>query len=339
MGLDMNNYIFAGRETPELVDMLNNNKALALVRELNFKYKLAVVGVVEQPIMQLGIKADQNRGFIVGLGEGNMAGIPIGIAYVSTTTEFNEDHNLVTKTEYAYQSEYISKMRASSQEDRSTYKSIKLASLLGTIKRQEAIPSPEIIFRRISGGIHSGIDMATSELRNGRSSKHIEMTGDQFHAMLKTVVNGDALPLNLIDICKIELDKLNTIDKNVSHANSEIDRMFGKSFYALGANKYREKGGEAHSDLVLAVCKYTDDRVEILKPIKHLKSLADVPELIPVMTMLKVSIEDKQKELINDCIPLVAAFFEELDMAVDYNRYPTMYEYIWAITPCGEDVT
>jgi hypothetical protein len=157
--------------------------------------------------------------------------------------------------------------------------------------------------------------------------------------MLKTVINGDPLPLNLIDICKIELDKLNTIDKNVSHANGEVNRMFGKSFYALGANKYRATGGEARSDLVLAVCKYTDDRVEILKPIKHLKSLADVPELIPVMTMLKVSIEDKQKELISDCIPLVAAFFEELDMAVDYNRYPTMYEYVWAITPCGEDVT
>jgi len=329
----MNNYIFAGKETPELVDALNNNKALALVRELNFKYKLAVVGVVE------GIKADQNTGFIVSLGEGNMAGIPIGVAYIHVTAQYDKDHNLVTTHEYAYQSEYISKMRASSADDRSTYKSIKLASLLGTIKRQESIPSPEIIFRRISGGIHGGIDMAKSELRNGRSSKHIEMTGDQFHAMLKTVVNGDALPLNLIDICKIELDKLNTIDKNVSHANSEIDRMFGKSFYALGANKYKATGGEAHSDLVLAVCKYTDDRVEILKPIKHLKLLADVPELIPVMTMLKVSIEDKQKELINDCIPLVAAFFEELDMAVDYNRYPTMYEYVWAITPCGGGVT
>ena len=335
MGLDMNNYIFAGKETPELVDALNNNKALALVRELNFKYKLMVVGFVE------GIKADQNRGFIVSLGEGNMAGIPIGIAYVSTTTEYDDDHKLVTKTEYAYQSEYISKMRASSQEDRSTYKSIKLASLLSTIKRQEAIPSPEIVFRRMSGGIHGGIDMARDRLRNGRSSKRIEVTSDQFHAMLKTVVNGDALPLNLIDICKIELDKLNTIDKNSSHANSEIDRMFGKSFYALGANKYREKGGgtsaEARSDLVLAVCKYTDGKVEILKPIKHLKSLTDVPELVPVMTMLKLATEDKQREMLNGCIPLQSQFHEELDMAVDYNRYPTMYEYVWAITPCGEN--
>lgn len=329
----MNNYIFAGRETPELIDMLNNNKALPLVRELNFKYKMVVVDVVE------GNTPAKNIGFVMALNEGVTAGVPIGIAFVRTTTEYDKNHNLEVKHEYAYHSEYISKARASSHDDRCTYKSIKLASLIATLKRQEAIPSPEIVFRRMSGGIHDAIDVTKSKLRKGRSSKSVDVTGDQFHAMLRTVINGDPLPPSLINICKTELDKLNTIDKNVAHTAAEIERMYGKSFYALGASKYRGMGDEVRNDLVLTVCRFVDNKLEILKPVKHLKSLADAPELIPVMTMLKVSIEDKQKELISDCIPLVAGFFEELEVAVDYRRYPSMYEYIWAITPCGEDQT
>lgn len=320
----MNNYIFAGKETPELEEALANNKALPLVRELNFKYKMQVVCTAEK------YGGDQRTGFVMALSDGIMAGIPVGIAFVEPEYEF-VDGIRVALDKFAYHSEYICKMRGSSNEDRSTYKSKKLASLLATIKREDAIPTPELILRQFAKGIHSGIDRALNTLRKGRTSKYVDMTGDQVHTMLKNIINGEPLPLELIDNCKALLDKYNTIDKNVANANVEIERMFGKRFYGLAANRY--------NDLVIGEFRHTNNKVEILKPIRHIKSFTDVPELVPVVTMLKLSLEGRDKEMLHDCIPVYAHFHEELDVVTDFNRSPSLYEYAWMLTPCGEDAT
>jgi hypothetical protein len=107
--------------------------------------------------------------------------------------------------------------------------------------------------------------------------------------------------------------------------------MFGKRFYGLGANK--------HNDLVVGEFRYTNDRVEILKPIRHIKSFTDVPELIPVITMLKVSLEGKEKEMLHECIPRSTEFHEELDVVTECTHFPSPYSYSWVLTPCGEDAT
>ena len=320
----MSNYIFAGKETPELEEYLTNNKALPLVRELNFKYKMQVVCAVEKFV------GDQRAGFVMALSDGVMAGIPVGIAYVEPDHEY-VDGVRVASDKFAYQSEYISKMRGSSNDDRSTYKSKKLASLLGTIKREDAIPSADQVYRQFAKNINNGIDRALNTLRKGRTSKYVDMTGDQVHTMLKNVINGEPLPLELIDNCKALLDKFDGIDKNVANANVEIERMFGKRFYGLGANK--------HNDLVVGEFRYTNDRVEILKPIRHIKSFTDVPELIPVITMLKVSLEGKEKEMLHECIPRSTEFHEELDVVTECTHFPSPYSYSWVLTPCGEDAT
>jgi hypothetical protein len=74
---------------------------------------------------------------------------------------------------------------------------------------------------------------------------------------------------------------------------------------------------------------------EMMEPFKRYKTIAEYPELIPLMTMVKVAYENKEGNKIGaDRFPVMDVYDEGLDAVFFYNSSPTHYDHVWMATPC-----
>jgi hypothetical protein len=321
----MNDLILNGYATPELEAALATNDAYPLVRELSHKHGLKVMRVMDRT------NAHHRVAFCVGYGTGDVAGFPVGKVYVSHETVYTEDGKEDTLKLFNYQSDYFAKQRGRG-ENRTTVTSKKLVSLFTSMKKLAAIPTVETIVKYQLRGVEESMKCAENEL--GQTYKTHNLSAEHIHQLLKVCIEGSELKHDLIEIYKTELDKLNETDKMASEKSEEMNRMFGQAFYALGANNY--------GDMTVAKLRAEPDKntgnvsryseITFISPFRPIKSLEEVPELIPVMTMLKVSTEGSN--MVNGIIPQRSKLFKELDVSVDYYRPISMIDYMWALTPC-----
>lgn len=326
----MSNYIYAGHETAELVDAIQANKAHTLIRELNFRFGLKVLGTTNWGDGHL------NTAFLLTNSQGDMAGFPIGTAYVSSERTFDRDNNTVWEDRYNFYSRYVMKERGRTETDRRTWSSKKLSSLMTTIKKHDVVPDDTDLLDHHSQSVRGGVKRVMRKL--GDTFKSTSLNADQLHKLFKHVFDGAELTPEETSIYKIQLDKYNEVDKTTETKLSEVIRMFGKEFYAVGVNRL--------GDIAVATMRFETDmqrlkdgivgkeQFKVIKPFKHIKSIDEVPELIPVMTMLKVSTEGSGRELLGNCIPVSDHFFEDLDLVVAFSTFPSEYDYVWALTPC-----
>jgi hypothetical protein len=322
----MSDYIFNGCESEELEQAILNNKALPLIRELAFKYKLKVLKTVRSNDV-----ADGGVSFVMTKSEGTVAGFPIGEA--SSIIERNHKLGEEVYTDcFSYYSPYFEKSRGRTDRDRRTIKIKKLASLMATLKRMDAIPEDIDIQNLQVDSMRDGYRRVAANL--GRVNKEIVLEMGHIQTLVKNVIDGSPIPTDMLHICKRQLDIFNEADRIESDKTNELMRMFGKEFYAIGANR--------NGDMMLGTLRlemdfkqYSPEREEfkLIKPFKRIKSIEDAPEIIPIMTMLKVVSEGSDRDKLCG-IPTDAKFYPELDLVVDYYRYPDLYNYVWAVTPC-----
>jgi hypothetical protein len=73
---------------------------------------------------------------------------------------------------------------------------------------------------------------------------------------------------------------------------------------------------------------------ETVEPFKRYATIEDYPELVSLMTMVKVSYETKDTMSKHYGYPLHDKYDENLDMAFFYSNRPTHYDCLWMTTPC-----
>jgi hypothetical protein len=237
--------------------------------------------------------------------------------------------------EYCYRSPFYAKSRGQDQSDRETIRSTKLSSLMAVLKRQAAVRSKKDIMdskiKMVRNGAHS--------LRKamGNSDKQNNFTPDEIHAMLATLLgeSTDGIPVTLdLNKCKNTLDIYKEADKIRDIKREESKRFFKNPFYLIGIDDYHHlligklKMTILHSDT-------SKMEYEIIEDFKRVRTIEEYPELVPLMTMMKVSYENKEMRRIGNLnFPLMDKYDEGLDAVFFYSGSPTNYEQAWMATPC-----
>jgi hypothetical protein len=315
-------YFLDGFGSEDELNELLASDTLPLVRELQFKYGLKVMGKV----INTTYPATDKDSYMMCYPNG------IAVAKVWTTKVGGVNND---QLEYCYRSPYYAKSRGQDQADRETIRSVKLSSLMATLKRQDVVRDRKTLTHDRVKSVKNGV----SNLRKamGDSNKQNTFTPDEIHAMLVTILgespDGITVPLDL-NKCKNTLDIYKEADRIRDIKREESKRFFKNPFYLIGIDDYKH----------LLIGKFKMNVIsnealkieyDIIEDFKRVKTIEDYPELVPLMTMMKVSYENIQcRKLGTLNFPLLDKYDEGLDAVFFYSMNPTNYEHAWMATPC-----
>ena len=317
-----NRYYLDGFGTEDELNELLASDVLPLVREMQFKYNLKVMGKVI------------NVGYPQTDKDSYMMCYPNGLAVCKVwTTKVGGAKN--DQLEFCFRSPFYVKSRGSNQDDRETIRSTKLSSLMAVLKRQEVVRDKKLIMDNKVKQAKLGV--STLRKAMGISDKQNNFTPDEIHAILATLLgestNGLSVPLDL-NKCKNTLDIYKEADKIRDIKREESKRFFKNPFYLIGIDDYKHlligkfKMTTLHSDT-------SKIEYEIIEDFKRVRTIEEYPELLPLMTMMKVSYETKECRRLGVLnFPIMDNYDEGLDAAFFYGSQPTNYEHAWMATPC-----
>lgn len=310
-------FFYEGFRNEQLYEELMASPALPLVRELEFKHGLKVIRKLSTYTPD---HSEVDSWLMV-----NKAGIAVGQAYVAK----NDDN----KTVYCFRTPYFRKNRGVNSVDRETVSSVKLSSLMSTIARHEVIRSEdEMTIKKLNvlGGL---MEQHRQSLGKSRKDTH-GWDANEIHALLLKVL-GVSTNSNRAYVdenkCKEMLDKYEEADRVADIKIEEGKRMFSNPFYLVGIDDSGEYliGKFRVKDVKDGDIKAT----ETIAPFKRYRSIEEVPELIPVMTMAKLAYEHRD---VRKChgFPVMDKYDENLDAVFYFSSTPTMYEHAFMLTPC-----
>jgi hypothetical protein len=206
---------------------------------------------------------------------------------------------------------------------------------MAVLKRQDAVRSKKEL-------LDSKVKITKNGLHNlrraqGNHDKPTTFTADEIHVMLLTILgeSTDGFPVALdLNKCKNTLDIYKAADKIRDVKIEESKRFFKNPFYLIGIDDYKH--------LLIGKFKMTvlhsDEKkmeYEVIEDFKRVKSAEDYPELLPLLTMMKVSYESKEVRKLGTLnFPLVDKYDEGLDAVFFYNSSPSNYDHAWMATPC-----
>jgi len=305
--MSVEKYFVEGLGNEEMYEELKASKIFPLVRELQFTY---------------GLKVYQKS-----QGDGYMMCHPNGFAVSNVWYDHDE-------TQFKYRSPWYKKQRGSSQSDKETVSSVKISSLMATLKRMEAVPPMEKTTHNYVRRLTDAVSRLRREL--GSHNKDHGLTGDEVHALMLTAL-GKTPNSNWVKIdqnkCKIILDKFEEADKIKKTKIEESNRFFTNPFYLIGV--------DMNSHYLVGKFKLTTVstdqekmKYETVEPFKRYKSYEDLPDLIPVMTMVKLAYETSNHNK-QGVIPIMDGYDPNLDAVFFYHSRPTVYDHAWMVTPCS----
>jgi hypothetical protein len=292
------------------------------VRELQFKYGLKVMGKV----MNVSYPQTDKDSYMMCYPNG----IAVGKVWTTKVGGANND-----QLEFCFRTPFYAKSRGSDQNDRETIRSTKLSSLMAVLKRQDAVRSKKDIMDNKVKLVKNGVHALRKAM--GTSDKQNSFTADEIHAMLATLLgestDGLSVPLDL-NKCKNTLDIYKEADKIRDIKREESKRFFKNPFYLIGIDDYKHlligkfKMTVLHSDT-------SKIEYEIIEDFKRVRTIEEYPELVPLMTMMKVSYETKDCRRLGVLnFPITDKYDEGLDAVFFYNSHPSNYDQAWMATPC-----
>jgi hypothetical protein len=210
---------------------------------------------------------------------------------------------------------------------------VKISSLIATLTRHNVVPLPdEMVSKKVAMTRDA---MSLMRRHMGESNKSQELRPDEIHALLAQFLGQDLHSRGLsidLDKCKNTLDKYDEADRIRDKKLQEVRRAFSNPFYMIGVD---ELGHHIIGKFKLAVLDEANDRFqyETIEPFKRYAAIENYPDLVPLMTMVKVAYETK------DCgkqsgYPIQDKYDENLDMTFFYTQRPTHYDCLWMTTPC-----
>lgn len=317
-------YFLDGFGSEDELNELLASDTLPLVREMQFKYGLKV--------MKKAANADypEKNQFAYMMCYPN--GVAVGKVWTTRVGGANFD-----QLEYCFRSPFYIKNRGSNQNDRETIRSTKLSSLMATLKRQSVVVNKTTL---MDGKVHTtrrGLDTLRKAM--GDSNKSNPFTADEIHVMLATVLgestDGFATPLNL-NKCQNTLDVFKEADRIMGVKIEECNRFFNNPFYLIGMDGFEHLLiGKFKMTVIptdgLHACQY-----ETIEDFKRYKTIEEYPALLPLMTMMKVSYENKPQRKIGELnFPIWDGYDAGLDAVFFYSSGITHYGHTWMATPCA----
>ena len=318
----MSRYYLDGFGTEDELNELLASDVLPLVRELQFKYNLKVMGKVI------------NVGYPQTDKDSYMMCYPNGLAVCKVwTTKVGGAKN--DQLEFCFRTPHYAKSRGSNQDDRETIRSTKLSSLMAVLKRQGVVRDKKTIMDSKVKQVKLGVSTLRKAI--GSSDKQNAFTADEIHVMLATLLGESTdgiIPVLDLNKCKNTLDIYKEADRIRDIKREESKRFFKNPFYLIGIDDYKH--------LLIGKFKMTTLHIdtskieyEIIEDFKRYKTIEEYPELLPLMTMMKVSYEAKECRRLGVLnFPIQDKYDEGLDAAFFYNSNPTNYEHAWMATPC-----
>ena len=310
----MSRYILEGFNEEGLEQSLKDSRVFPLVRDLCHKFGLKVLAETNLAGKQAFQLCLTN-------------GMTVGKVFVRDI-----DVNDSLTTEYCYRTPYYRKERGRDEDDKTTLRSTRVASLIATIGRVKAIPDIPKLLDKKMGKLGDAISIMESKMGSTFKSTS-ELQADEIQALLCAFLgespNGNHITIDTIK-CKKVLDKYNEADRVRVKKLEEVGRFFCNPFYMIGADSF----GHFIVGKVKLVGDVNDKKYEIVEPFKRYADITEREDLIPVMTMTKLAHDDKGHRLQNGYIPVTDMYDENLDAVFFYTGQPTHYDYAWMATPC-----
>jgi hypothetical protein len=318
----MSRYFLDGFGSEEEHNELLASDTLPLVRELQFKFGLKVLSKTtlvsyREPNKDSYMMCHPN-------------GVTVGKVWTTNEGGTNND-----QLEYCFRTPYYRKARGQDSNDKETIRSVKLSSLMATLKRQGAVKDMKELTDTKVRQARAGVSYLQSAM--GESSKQNSFTANEIHAMLATLLgeSTDGIPVALdLNKCKNILDIYKEADRIRDVKIEESTRFFKNPFYLVGI--------DAHKHLLIGKFKMTkigessrECEYETIEGFKRYKTVEDYPELVPLMTMMKVSYENRSESKLGPMnFPIMDKYDEGLDAVFFYNTQPSQYDCAWMVTPC-----
>jgi len=289
---------------------LKASDTFPLIREMVFTYGLKVV-------------RETKKGWLLCHAAN---GIAVGKAF----TRLNDEG----KTEYCYASPYFRKERGSSDDDRRTLHSMKISSLMTSIKKMKAVPNMIDMEHKKTSLLSKPINYMKRSL--GDSRKHTDIDPNTLHALLAHYFgeNPNSLGLSIDNtICKNMFDKFNLADTLKATKAARTTEFFCNPFYMVGADEF---GDYMIGKLQLASPLTDSNQYKIVEPFKRYRNIEEgYPELIPFMTMMKLVYETKDvSKDPKSNLPYVDMYDEALNAVFFYEGRTTHYDHVYVVTPC-----
>jgi hypothetical protein len=281
-----------------------------LIREMVFTYGLRVI-------------RETQKGWLLGHASN---GIAVGKVFVRINDE--------GRTEYCYASPYFRKERGSSDEDRRTLHSIKISSLMTSIKKMKAIPSAKDMEEKKTSLLTKPITYMKRKM--GDSHKHVNLDVNTIHGLLAHYFgeNPNSLGLSIDqNICKNLFDKFNEADTLRAMKEQKTAEFFCNPFYMIGVDEF---GDFMIGKVQLRSPLDGTKEYMMIEPFKRYKDIEEgYPDLIPFMTMMKLVYETKDvhKEPKRGLI-YADEYDEELNAVFFYEGRVTHYDHTYIVTPC-----
>jgi len=323
----LSRYFYEGCEDEQLFAELQATPTFNLVREVNFTYGLKILR--QTSIHDAHSHSSDNRAYQMVYSDG----IAVCKLYSHKRIDEKGDEYL----EYCYRSPFSRKQRGSSDSDKEIYRSVKISTLMTTLKRQKVVPDVATLRVRKAKQVDNALDLMHRRLE-GNKYKHCSLSVDEIHGLLAAFL-GESTSIDIDrSKCKIELDKFNEIDTLKQQAFQAVERMFCKPYYQIGIDAFghllvgKLVGESISVELGDLKLKFAEDSNSIR--FKRYINPSDCAELVPLMTMAKVAYEDKHS--MAGFIPITDTYDENLDAVFCYNHRPTHYDQVWMFTPAGE---
>ena len=319
----MSRYYLDGFGTEDELNELLASDVLPLVRELQFKYNLKVMGKV----MNVGYPQTDKDSY--------MMCYPNGLAVCKVwTTKVGGANN--DQLEFCFRTPHYAKSRGQSQDDRETIRSTKLSSLMAVLKRQDVVRDKKTIMDEKVKQVRLGVGALRKAM--GSSDKQNAFTADEIHVMLATLLGESTdgiIPVLDLNKCKNTLDIYKEADRIRDIKREESKRFFKNPFYLIGIDDYKHLLIGKFKMTVISINESGKNEYEIIEDFKRYKTIEEYPELLPLMTMMKVSYEAKECRRLGVLnFPIQDKYDEGLDAAFFYNSQPTNYQQAWMATPC-----
>jgi len=316
--MSVNKLIYGEFATDSLITALtNSNMVFPLIRELNHHYGLTVLDYKNEH-QRVGPETYAATFYLV-----DKSGFAQGHVYA-----WQEDG----KTNYAFYTPFASKERGKSEQHRLTWTSHKLSSLMGALKKSQAV-KPDLTVAKLRRAVDGLRNQAEGHF--GKIWKSTDpFDGDEIHQLLKTVLLGAPLFVDRTK-CQTALDKYNAIDSNLIERNKEITRMFENPFYLLAADKRghimvgKVKRVKNSSD------PYQNEIVQSFRRVSQETLYREFTDLVPILTMSKVAYEGTGHGMVTPFMPRADMYNADLDIALYYPTSVTEYHEQWMMIPIG----
>lgn len=265
-------------------DEVEANKAFPLIRELNYRYGLVVIGGAPKRLADEIFDLDR-RLYLV-----DERGLYAGEAIYKDES-------------YCFRSVVTYKERGQG-ESRFEYYSAKLPALMGTLKREKAVITGNDLFNK---NIRSKLIEAVAHYDEsfGTTNKKNELGGEHEHLLLQIVFNNRSLqsvPTESINYFQSALDTFSKIDMLVEERKNQIAEVFANPITAACLDKTGtylvgkvriNPAWSVNNDRTL---HHENTMITIAEPFKRVKNLLDdVPDLRHRLVMTKTFIEQSSR--------------------------------------------